>query len=152
MLSINERKLIIRWDNEGKNQQDIADLIGCVQSTVNRWIKRSKESDSLESRPRSGRPTKLKGKTLEKLKKKILEKIESTNKEYNSVSTKEIKDLISQEIGVVYSIRHVERIMHKLGFSLITPRPQHLRHDQEKVDAFRDEFKKNSNRSIWVAK
>ena len=152
MLSIDERKLIVKLHNAGKKQEYIADLIGCVQSAVNRWIKRSKEMDSLESRPRSGRPTKLKGQTLERLKKKILDKIESTNKEYNSVSTKEIKDLISQEIGEVYSIRHVERIMHNLGFSLITPRPQHLRHDQEKVDSFRGEFKKNSNRSIWVTK
>ena len=152
MLSINERKLIVKLHNAGEKQEYIADLIGCVQSAVNRWIKRSKEMDSLESRPRSGRPTKLKGQTLERLKKKILDKIESTNKEYNSVSTKEIKNLISQEIGVVYSIRHVERIMHNLGFSLITPRPQHLRHDQEKVDSFRGEFKKNSNRSIWVTK
>ena len=152
MLSINERKLIVKLHNAGEKQEYIADLIGCVQSAVNRWIKRSKEMDSLESRPRSGRPTKLKGQTLERLKKKILDKIESTNKEYNSVSTKEIKDLISQEIGEVYSIRHVERIMHNLGFSLITPRPQHLRHDQEKVDSFRGEFKKNSNRSIWVTK
>jgi len=32
------------------------------------------------------------------------------------------------------------------------PRPQHLKHDQEKVDKFRDEFKKNSNRNMWVMK
>lgn len=42
-------------------------------------------------------------------------------------------------------MRHIERIIHRLGFSLITPRPQHLRHDQKKVDNFRDEFKKNQN-------
>jgi len=68
---------------------------------------------------------------------------------YCSVSTKQVNDLIFQEIGETYSFRHVERIMHKLGFSLITPRPQHLRHDQEKVDEFRDEFKKNFPRSMW---
>ena len=39
---------------------------------------------------------------------------------------------------------------HKIGFSLITPRQQHIRHDQGKVDKFREEFKKNSNRRIWV--
>ena len=49
-------------------------------------------------------------------------------------------------------MRHVERIMHKLGFSLITPRPQHLRHDQNKVDKFREDFKKNFNRSMWAMK
>ena len=152
MLSIVERKLIVKLHNQGKNQQDIADLIGCVQSVVHRWIQRSKKGDSLESRPRSGRPTPLKGATFSNLKKTILAKINSANDEYNNVSTKKIKELIQEEIGVTYSIRHVERIMHKLGFSLITPRPQHLRHDQEKVDSFRDEFKKNSKTNIWVMK
>ena len=66
------------------------------------------------------------------------------------MSTKQIKKLIRKEIGEEYTMQHIERIMHKLGFSLITPRPQHLRHDQNKVDNFRDEFKKNFNRSMWV--
>jgi transposase len=138
--------------NAGKKQKDIADLIGCVQSAVNRWIKRSEETDSLESRPRSGRPTKLKDKTLERLREKILIKIESANSEFNSVSTKQISEIIRHEIGEIYSFRHIERIMHKLNFSLITPRTMHLKHDQEKVDNFRDEFKKNFNRSMWTMK
>ena len=62
----------------------------------------------------------------------------------------QVKAFIHKEIGEIYSLRHVERIMHKLGFSLITPRPQHIRHDQKKVDTFRKEFKKNSNRSMWA--
>jgi len=152
MLSIAERELIVKLYETGKKQQEIAALIGCVQSAVNRWIQRSKVTDSLESRPRSGRPTKLKGETLKRVKKKILTRINSANTEYNSVSTKQLGEIIRREIGRTYSMRHVERIMHKLGFSLITPRPQHVRHDQEKVDAFRDEFKKKFPRSIWAMK
>jgi transposase len=79
-----------------------------------------------------------------------LNKIQDANNEFCSVNTKQIGKIIHKEIGELYSLRHVERIMHKIGFSLITPRPQHLKHDQEKVNKFRDEFKKNSNRNIWV--
>ena len=150
MLSLTERELIVKLHEAGKKQQEIAALIGCVQSAVNRWIQRSKVTDSLASRPRSGRPTKLKGKILERVKKKILTKIKCANTKYSSVSTKQLSVIIYQEIGETYSMRHVERIMHKLGFSLITPRPEHLRHDKEKVSAFRDEFKKNSCRNMWV--
>jgi len=89
---------------------------------------------------------------LIRLKNKILTKIKKANDGYCSVNTKEIGEIIHQEIGKLYSLRHVERIMHKIGFSLIMPRPQHLKHDQEKVDKFRDEFKKNSNRNMWVMK
>lgn len=152
MLSIKERKLILRWNQEKKTQQEIAKLLGCNQASVSRLITKHKSKGTVQNLPRSGRPTKLKGSIFSKLRKTILEKINSSNLKYNNVSTKKIKELISEEIGVTYTIRHVERIMHKLGFSLITPRPQHLRHDQEKVDTFRDEFKKNLNQNIWVMK
>ncbi len=152
MLSINERKLIIRWNSEGKNQQEIADLIGCNQSAVSRLLTKFEKKNVIENLPRCGRPTKLTKKNLFLLKKKIESIINSVNEDYNSISTKQFGEVIRQEIGETYSIRHVERIMHKLGFSLITPRPQHIRHDQEKVDLFRDEFKKKLPKNIWIMK
>lgn len=150
MITIKERELIVRLNKQGKNQQEIADLVGCSQPTVHKWITRFKRGKTLNTLPRSGRPTKLTKQRISQLKTKILAKIESANNAFCSVNTKQISKIIHQEIGEIYSLRHVERIMHKLGFSLITPRPQHIRHDQEKVDTFREEFKKNSNRSIWV--
>jgi len=152
MLSIKERTLILEWDKQRKTQQEIAELLGCHQSSISRLLNKHKQKGIVANLPRSGRPTKLKGKTLKLVKKKLLDKITSANNEYNGVSTKQLKEVIKQEVGKAYSIRHVERIMHKLGFSLITPRPQHLRHDQSKVDSFRDEFKKNLNQNIWVVK
>ncbi|MBU2589225.1 MAG: winged helix-turn-helix domain-containing protein [Nanoarchaeota archaeon] len=106
---------------------------------------RFNKGKTLHTLPRSGRPTKLTKKILSQLKNKIKVKIKSENNKYCSVSTKQIKEIVKEDIGEDYSMRHIERIIHRLGFSLITPRPQHLRHDQKKVDNFRDEFKKNQN-------
>jgi putative transposase len=150
MLSIKERKLIIQWDEKGRTQEEIAELLNCHQSSVSRFLVKYKRKGIVQDLPRSGRPTKLTKETLSQLKETILAKIKSANNKYGSVSTKQIKELVHQEVGENYTMRHIERIMHKLGFSLITPRPQHLCHDQEKVDKFRDEFKKNLNRSMWV--
>lgn len=150
MITLQERGFIVRLHQQGKNQQEIADAIGCSQPTVHKWVARYKRGKTLDTLPRSGRPTKLNKKTLGRLKGKILTTIENANKEFCSVNTKELGNIIRQEVGELYSLRHVERIMHKMGFSLITPRPQHLRHDQKKVDQFRDEFKKNSKRGIWA--
>lgn len=150
MLHAEERGLIVKLHENGKNQEEIARLIGCSQPTVHRWIQCGLSGRTLQTLPRSGRPTKLTSKTLRRLKKKIVMKIEDANNEFCSVSTKQIRNRIHQEIGELYSLRHVERIMHKLGFSLITPRPQHIRHNQEKVDQFRDGFKKNFKRGMWV--
>lgn len=150
MLSIKERKLILQWNEKGKTQEEIAELLNCHQSSISRFLVKYKRKGIIQDLPRSGRPTKLTKEKLSQLKESIVTKIKSANNKYCSVGTKEIKKLVHQEIGEDYTIRHIERIMHKLGFSLITPRPQHLRHDQEKVDTFRDEFKKKLNRSMWV--
>jgi len=150
MVTIKERELIVKLHKQGKTQEEIADIIGCSQPTVHKWIIRFKGGKTLDTLPQSGRPTKLTNEKLSQLKKKILVDIKDANNKFCSVNTKQISNIIQREIGELYSIRHVERIMHKIGFSLITPRPQHLRHDQEKVDKFRDEFKKNSNRNMWT--
>jgi len=150
MISIKERELIIQWDKKGKTQQEIAELLRCHQSSVSRFLRKYKHKGIIRNLPRSGRPTKLTKKTLSQLKSKILAKIKSANNKYCSISTKQVKKIIHQEIGEDYTIRHIGRIMHRLGFSLITPRLQHLRHDQEKADKFREEFKKNLKRSMWV--
>jgi len=150
MITLKERELIVKLNTQRKNQQEIADLIGCSQPTVHKWITRFKQGKTLDTLPRSGRPTKLTKQKLKQLKKKIVAEIEATNEQFCSINTKQIGELIHQEIGEIYSLRHVERIMHKIGFSLITPRPQHIRHDQEKIDKFRNEFKKNLKRHTWV--
>jgi transposase len=150
MLNIKERELIIKLHRKGEKQERIADLIGCSQPTVHRWIQNSKKKRTLNTLPRSGRPTSLTPNTLSRLKEKLRKFIYAANEEYGAVSTKEVADIIRKEIGESYSLRHVERILHKLGFSLITPRSEHIRHDQKKVDAFRNQFKKKSSRSMWV--
>ena len=150
MLTKQEREMIIKLREDGKKQQQIADLLGCSQATVSKWISKYKSGRTLETLPRSGRPTKLTKAKLKELRSKLLAEVRAANKKYCSLSTKQLSEIIKKEVGKAYSIRHVERIMHKLGFSLIKPRPYHIKRDQKKVDAFKDEFKKNFSKNIWV--
>lgn len=152
MLTISERKIIVRLHSQGKKQEVIASIVGCSQQTVSKWIRESRMRKSLKTLPRSGRPTKLTSTKLTNIKDKLKQKIEQKNAQFGSVTTKEIRNIIHQEIGELYSIRHVERIMHKMGFSLITPRTMHTKHDQNAVDEFRKEFKKKRTQSIWIMK
>lgn len=145
-----ERELIIKLHNEGKKQEQIASILGCSQSKVSFWIVRFKGGNSLENKPRSGRPSNFSKKKLSLIKSKIVKKVVSRNLKYSSCTSKELKDIISKEIKKPISIRHARRILHKIGFSLITPRSKHIKNDPEKVAKFRKEFKKNSKRSFWI--
>lgn len=150
MLNKHQRELIIKLRHDGKRQEQIAHFIGCSQAAVSKWITKFESGRTLETLPRSGRPTKLTKEKLKKLKAKLLDEVKCANDKYCSINTKQLGEIIKREVGKAYSIRHIERIMHKLGFSLIKPRQNHIRHDQKRVDKFRDEFKKNFSRSTWI--
>ena len=150
MINLQTRELVLKWKKEGKTQQQIAELVGCNQSAVSRLIAKYKKTGSIKNRPRSGRPTPLTKKTLTKLKKDLTKKVKEANKHYCSIDTKQFSELIKNASKRKYSPRHVQRVLHKLNFSRITPRAKHIKNDPAKVKAFRENFKKNSIRSIWV--
>ena len=147
---IKERELIVKLYNEGRKQEQIASILGCSQSKVSFWIIRYKKEGSLDNKPKSGRPSNFSEEKLSLIKSKIIRKVVSRNLKYSSCTSKELRDIISKEIKKPISLRHARRILHKIGFSLITPRQKHTKNDPQKVAAFRQQFKKNSNESFWV--
>ena len=152
MIPLQTRELVLKWNNEGKPQQQIAALVGCNQSAVSRLIAKHNQTGSIKNLPRSGRPTPLTKKTLAKLKIEFRKKAKAANKDFCSIDVKQFSQIIEDKTSRKYSTRHVERVLHKLDFSRITPRPQHIKNDPRKVNKFREEFKKNSKRSTWVMK
>ena len=61
------------------------------------------------------------------IKKEFKKKAIAANKNYCSIDVKQFSQIIEKETDKKYSTRHVERVLHKLDFSLITPRPQHIK-------------------------
>ena len=146
---IKERELIIKLSNEGKTCREIASLLGICKSKVSFWALRYNETECLEDKPRKGRPTPLTEEKLQEIKEKIKETVlEQSGRA--GLSSKEILVFIKKETGRTYTIRHVERLLHKMGFSLITPRVNHIQKDEEAQEKFRKGFKKNYKTSIWT--
>jgi len=146
---IKERELIIKLSNEGKPCREIASLLGICKSKVSFWTRRYNKTGCLEDKPRMGRPTPLTEGKLQEMKEKIKETVLEQN-DKAGLSSKEILVFIKKETGRTYTIRHVERLLHKMGFSLITPRVNHIKKDEEAQEKFRKEFKKNYKTSIWT--
>ena len=146
-----ERELIVKLRNEGKTCIETAEILGISKSKVSFWTLRYKETGCLEDKPRKGRPTPLNNDRLQELKEKIKEDIlEQDGKA--GLSSKEILMFIKKETGRTYTLRHVERLLHKMGFSLITPRVNHIKKDEKAQEKFRREFKKNYKISMWIIK
>lgn len=152
MIKLQTRELVLKWNNEGKTQQQIADLVGCNQSAISRLIAKYNKTGDVKNLPRSGRPTPLTNTTLKKLKKEFVKEARTANKNFCSIDVKQFSEIIENKTKKKYSTRHVERILHKLDFSRITPRSQHIKNDPKKVKEFRTEFKKNLKQNTWIMK
>lgn len=143
-----ERELIVKLSNEKRTTREIADILGISKSKSAFWVKRFRDTKSLDDKNRSGRPTPLTKDELASIRNQI--KLRMLEPKKAGISSKEVLQLIEHKTKRKYTLRHTQRLLHKIGLSLITPRVNHIRKDEKAQNKFREEFKKNSSRNMWV--
>lgn len=145
---LKERELIIKLHKEKRSTYDIAKILGISQTKASFWVRRYKKTGSLENLPRSGRPTPLTKENLNSIRDMIKSKVIEPKRA--GITSKEVLQIIENKINRKYTLRHTQRLLHKIGLSLITPRVSHIRKDEKAQQKFREEFKKNLSRNMWV--
>jgi len=145
---IKERELIIKLHKEKRSTYEISSILGISQTKASFWVRRYKKTGNLENLPRSGRPTPLTKDELESIRSQIKSRMLEPKK--SGISSKEVLEIIKHKTKRKYTLRHTQRLLHKMGLSLITPRVSHIRKDEKAQHKFREEFKKNSSRNMWV--
>jgi len=100
---------------KGYRLQEIANIMGVNRRTVYNWRKRYEEEgiEGLKTREKPGRKRKLYDEDMDKLKDLLKQK------EY--WTTREVRDLIKIEFGIEYTLRHITRILRKLGMKYQKP-------------------------------
>lgn len=149
---IKERELIIKLHfTDKKKTREIAGLLGTSKSTVSYWICKHKQGLSLEDEQRSGRPSEISKEQLEQLKKVLQRKPSKSRFGGQSMgwTTKMVVQYIKDEFDISFTQRHVTRLLHKLGLSLITPRSQHAKDSKLARHAFKEEMGKKTSKSIF---
>jgi transposase len=58
-------------------------------------------------------------------------------KENHNITGKELQNIIKRSMSLDIGIATVYRLMHRLGFSYITPRKNHYKQDKEKLESFK---------------
>lgn len=146
------RKKIISLHKKSKSVRDIAYLLDVSKSKAAYWIKRYKETGKLENMYRSGCPARLNKIQLSKLNESLLDF--SPNR-YGGKSlgwtTKMAIQYVKDKFNVSYGMRQMQKLFHKFGLTLITPRSEHTKASYAARTVYRMDFKKNSKKNIWVA-
>lgn len=127
---VRERLLMVVWMKEGVSSYEVGRRLSCPHSKVLYWEKRFDEEDhtGLKTRPRSGKPPKVIEGDVKRIRRKLISA--------DCWQTKWVSDLIYRETGVVYSERHVVRLLHVWGFEKIRPRKEHMQADEKEQKEF----------------
>ena len=134
---------------EGKTAANIAAALGAAERSVCSWIGRYNELglEGLQAYSIPGRPCRLDAKQLERLRKRL----DNAPKPKDKVCTlrgQDIQRILQQEFGETYCLQGIYKLLHRLGYSSLMPRPQHTKADPQAQEA----FKKSSHRSSRTAK
>ena len=131
---------------KGRTCPEIMDITGAGRRTVQQWIASYNRGGIKEllDKPRSGRPALLSPKRQKQLARRI--EAGPTDADKVSVFTgPAVVALLEREFGVLYSLRGIERLLGRMGFSYLVPRPRHEKSDPAVQEAF-----KKTSRQCWL--
>jgi transposase len=125
-------------------------MTGYPRRTVQRWIARYNQAGikGLIDNPRTGRPTKL---SVDKQEQFCNQVDAGPSDAKATLYGKDIQRILEKDFGVIYTLDGVYKLLHRLGYSCLKPRPRHEKADPQLQEAFKktlQESWKQSPKSI----
>lgn len=123
---------------KGLEKEEIARRVGVAKSTVEAWAYAYRDSgiEALYAGTPTGAPPKLSPEQEEELRQRLLQ----GPRPEDGVCTlrgADIQRIIEAEFGQRYSLNGVYNLLHRLGFSSLSPRPRHEKNDPAAMEQFK---------------
>lgn len=137
------RLVAAREYKAGLTPEEIEDKYGWPEGTVYNWLGYIEERGidaALSDKERSGRPSRLTDQQWEQIAAVLEESPQEVEYTSQIWSPELIQDYIKTRFEVVYSLRHIRRVMRRMGLRYRSLRPQHQGADPEEQEEFKEEF------------
>ena len=130
---------------QGKTAPQIATALGVARRAVQAWVGRYNGGGvaALIEGRHSGKPSRLKPEQHEKLKAR-LDAGALPEDAVCSLRAADVRRILEKEFNVIYSLKGTYKLLHRLGYSYLVPRPRHPGAADEQT---RDDFKK----MLWLS-
>jgi transposase len=130
---------------QGFTAPEVATCTGFSRRTVQDWVARYNQEGlrGLETRPGRGRKGPLTAEEAERLQRRI----EAGPLPEDGVCVLrglDVQRILQQEFGKLRSLDSVYRLLHRLGFSSLVPRPRHPKADPAAQEEFKKKCASNS--------
>jgi len=147
---VKQRLQLLIYLRENKDMRTVAELLRISLGSVSYWKQRFERENivGLQDKNGRGRKSKLNKKQLKELSFAIDNGIKMKDGYKRGFKTKDVREFIQNKFGVGYTTRNCLKILHRLGYNLKVPRPRNKSRNQNSVEQFKKEFKKNS--PVWT--
>jgi transposase len=122
---------------DGKEAVEIAQALGRARRSVQDWAYAYRDGgiEAIQPRPRPGRTPKLPREREAQLR----QRLDAGPRADDGVCTlrgRDVVRILEREFGVTYSLGGAYDLLHRLGYSCLTPRPLHEKSDPEAIADF----------------
>lgn len=141
---VRERFHILLLLREGYAQREVSSMLHISKGKVPFWKKRL-ESDGitgLEDKVGRGVKSNLTDEQLSMLGSALAEGYLMQNGYRRPYKTKDVVEFISTNFNIIYTLRHIRRILCWIGCTLNVPRPRHKKRNHADVNKFKREYQK----------
>ena len=120
---------------EGYQPVEVARMVGVDRRSVRRWkaAYRKRGSKALQSKPASGRPTKLNIKEKSQLDRALLKGAKAAGFDTDLWTCPRVAQLIEERFGVAFHVDHIGRLLKSLGWSPQKPSRRAVERDEERI-------------------
>lgn len=134
---------VVALAKQGLTCPAIVEMTGYSRRTIQKWVERYNKDGikAMADKPRSGRPVKLSTYKYEH----FCARVDAGPNSSDQTATlygRNIQHILDKEFGVIYTIDGVYKLLHRLGYSCLKPRPRHAKADPEAQEAFKKTSKK----------
>ncbi len=128
-----DRYRAVWWALEGHSSYWIADKLDRGRASVQRWVYAYRDGgiDAVVIRTQPGRPTKLPRAQEQAFKQRLEGGPTDADAGRCTLRGKDVVRILKREFAVAYSLDGAYDLLHRLGYSCLTPRPRHRKNDPQ---------------------
>lgn len=147
--NVKQRLQLLLYLREERNMRNVAELLRISLGSVPYWKQRFEKQGlaGLQDKSGRGRKSELNKKQMKKLLSAVDNGLEMKDGYKRGFKTKDVREFIKKEFGIDYTTRHCRRIMRNMSYNLKVPRSRNKSRNQNDVDEFKEQFKKNFQ--VW---
>ena len=129
------RQKAIQLLKAGHPPVEVAKMVGVGRRSVRRWNRsfRTDGNYGIQSRPNTGRPTRLNSRAKQRLEKILLDGAKEAGFATDLWTCPRVARAIQDEFRISYHVDHIGRLLHSLGWSPQKPERRAIERNENRI-------------------